>query len=136
MHLMRRFFFSFSEGPMQKCEENDMKNIDGIKNELRQAIIESAEYQEYKELQERLDKNPDLKRAVDDYRRRNFELQYNESVDDLFTATQNLSREYEDIKNQILVRKYLDAEICLCREIQDICMSVVEVVDFDMDFLT
>ncbi len=113
-----------------------MKNIDGIKNELRQAIIESAEYQEYKELQERLDKNPDLKRAVDDYRRRNFELQYNESVDDLFTATQNLSREYEDIKNQILVRKYLDAEICLCREIQDICMSVVEVVDFDMDFLT
>ena len=50
-------------------------------------------------------------------------------------ATQNLSKEYEEFNSQILVRKYLDAEICLCRQIQDICMFVAGIVDFNMDFL-
>ncbi len=112
-----------------------MKNIDQIKKELGEAILNSDEYKEYQELQREIDKNPDLKRVINEYRKRQFELQYNENIEDKFAATQNLSREYEEFNNQVLVRKYLDAEICLCRQIQDICMFVVGIVDFNMDFL-
>ena len=113
-----------------------MKGIDQIKKELGEAILNSDEYREYQELQKEIDKNPDLKRVIDAYRKRHFALQYDENIEDKFAATQNLSREYEEFNNQVLVRKYLDAEICLCRQIQDICMFVVGIVDFNMVFLS
>jgi cell fate (sporulation/competence/biofilm development) regulator YlbF (YheA/YmcA/DUF963 family) len=116
--------------------EKYMKGIDQIKKELGEAILNSDEYREYQELQKEIDKNPDLKRVIDEYRKRHFALQYDENIEDKFAATQNLSREYEEFNNQVLVRKYLDAEICLCRQIQDICMFVVGIVDFNMDFLS
>lgn len=112
-----------------------MKGIDEIKKELGDAILNSEEYKEYQELQKEIDRNPDLKRVIDEYRRRHFALQYDDNIEDKFMATQNLSKEYEEFNSQILVRKYLDAEICLCRQIQDICMFVAGIVDFNMDFL-
>ena len=88
-----------------------MKGIDQIKKELGEAILNSDEYREYQELQKEIDKNPDLKRVIDEYRKRHFALQYDENIEDKFAATQNLSREYEEFNNQVLVRKYLDAEV-------------------------
>lgn len=112
-----------------------MKRVDEAKQELIQAIVESNEYKEYMKYKEEIGKNPDLKRAVDEYRRRNFELQYDENVPDMLAASENLRNEYKDVRGQEIAHMFLDSEMCLCREIQDICHSVVEAVDFDMDFL-
>ena len=84
-----------------------MKGIDEIKKELGEAILNSEEYKEYQELQKEIDRNPDLKRVIDEYRRRHFALQYDDNIEDKFMATQNLSKEYEEFNSQILVRKYL-----------------------------
>ncbi len=112
-----------------------MRRIDELKEELRQAIIDSDEYREYRKLEEYMCTHPDLKRAVDELRRQNFELQYADEVGDVLSATEEMNRRMADVRMQPLVERYLSAEMCLCRMVQDICLSVVDAIDFNMDFL-
>ena len=97
-----------------------MSQIDTLTEELKKTIIESDEYKEFLRLSEIIDKYPDIKRAVDDYRRENFFFQYSDDV---------------DVKKQPFVEQYLRAEMCVCRMIQGICMNIVGAVDFNVDFL-
>ena len=39
------------------------------------------------------------------------------------------------MRNQGLAKSYFSAELCLCRLVQDVCVSLVDAVDFDVDFL-
>ena len=48
-----------------------MGRIDELKAELIQAVLDSEEYREYKRLEAEVSKNADLKRAIDEFRRRN-----------------------------------------------------------------
>lgn len=112
-----------------------MGRIEELKDALKDAILESDEYKEYRRLDAYIRRNPDLKRAVDELRRRNFELQYSDAVEDVLSATEELNKEFADVRSQAAVNQYLSAEMCLCRLVQDICMSIVETIDFDMDFL-
>lgn len=112
-----------------------MQRIDELKLELRKAILESEEYKEYKRLEAIIMRNPELKRNIDEFRRQNFELQNSPDVQDIFSTTNELNERYAFMRNQDSVNRYLTAEICLCRLVQDICRSVVDVVDMNLDFL-
>lgn len=112
-----------------------MRRIDELKDELKAAIQESDEYRNFKKLEAEINQNPELKRAVDELRKENFELQYTSNMDDILARTDKISSQFAEVRMQDKVNKYLLSEICLCRLVQDICMSVVEAVDFDMDFL-
>lgn len=113
-----------------------MEKIEVLKAELKQAVLESNEYREYKRLETEISRNADLKRSVDEFRRQNFEIQYDDEIQDIEQSVSQLEARYADIRNQGLVKNYLAAEICLCRLVQDICVSVVDVLDFDVDFLS
>ena len=102
-----------------------MGRIDELKAELIQAVLDSEEYREYKRLEAEVSKNADLKRAIDEFRRRNFEIQ----------NISQLEAQYADMRNQGLAKSYFSAELCLCRLVQDVCVSLVDAVDFDVDFL-
>ncbi|MFR7775561.1 MAG: hypothetical protein ACLU3H_11515 [Lachnospira pectinoschiza] len=39
------------------------------------------------------------------------------------------------MRRQDMVNRYLLSEVCLCRMVQDICRTVVETIEFDVDFL-
>ena len=106
-----------------------MGRIDELKAELIQAVLDSEEYREYKRLEAEVSKNADLKRAIDEFRRRNFEIQYNDE------NISQLEAQYADMRNQGLAKSYFSAELCLCRLVQDVCVSLVDAVDFDVDFL-
>lgn len=112
-----------------------MERIDELKEEIKEAILTSDEYKEYKKLDNYIKTKPDLKRAVDEFRRENFRLQYSDDVEDVLSATEDLNRRFEDVRQQTMVNRYLTAEMCLCRMVQDVCLSIVEAIDFDMDFL-
>lgn len=112
-----------------------MGRMDELKEEIKEAILTSDEYKEYKKLDNYIKAKPDLKRAVDEFRRENFRLQYSDDVEDVLSATGDLNKRYEDVRQQTMVNRYLTAEMCLCRMVQDICLSIVEAIDFDMDFL-
>lgn len=113
-----------------------MSRIDELKEELQQAILESDEYKEYKELEYVINQNPELKRIVDEVRRKNFELQYTKEDNKLNAATDELNAQFDEVRQQETVNQYLIAEVSLCHMVQDICLSLVQTVDFNMDFLS
>lgn len=112
-----------------------MSRIEQLKRELTVALRESDEYKEYRELADYISRYPDLKRQVDELRRENFYYQTSDDIQDPISATEQLNERFADIRRQPMVNRYLSAEMCLCRMVQDICLAVVGAVDFDMDFL-
>ena len=76
-----------------------------------------------------------MKRQVDEFRMRNFELQNSENVPDMFAAMENLNKEYADMRNQDIVNRYLMTEITFGRFMRDIYKDIAEAVDMDLDFL-
>lgn len=67
-----------------------MRRIDELKKEIIHEILNSEEYKEYRRLQAEMDRTPDLKRQVDEFRMRNFELQNSQDVPDMFAAMEIL----------------------------------------------
>ena len=112
-----------------------MQRIEQLKLELSKAIKESPEYIEYKRLEAIIDKDPNLKRSIDEFKRQNFDIQNSGKVDDIFAAQEDLNNRYADMRRQDMVNRYLLSEVCLCRMVQDICRTVVETIEFDVDFL-
>ena len=106
-----------------------MGRIDELKAELIQAVLDSEEYREYKRLEAEVSKN------ADEFRRRNFEIQYNDEIQEIDENISQLEAQYADMRNQGLAKSYFSAELCLCRLVQDVCVSLVDAVDFDVDFL-
>ena len=102
-----------------------MRRIDELKKEIIHEILNSEEYREYRRLQNEIDRIPDLKRQIDEFRMKNFMLQ--NSPDG-----QNL---YADMRNQDIVNRYLMTEITFCRYMSDIFKDIAEVIDVDLDFL-
>ena len=112
-----------------------MRRIDELKKEIIHEILNSEEYREYRRLQSEINRTPDLKRQVDEFRMRDFELQNSENVPDMFAAMENLNKEYADMRNQDIVNRYLMTEITFCRFMRDIYKDIAEAIDIDLDFL-
>lgn len=112
-----------------------MQNIEDLENQLRDAIRSSEEYQEFKRLESIMMRNPDLKRQIDELRRQNFELQNTEDQIDMLDATENLNEQFKEVRSQEMVNQYLAAELSMCRLVQELCYTIVDSVDFDLDFL-
>ena len=111
-----------------------MRRIDELKKEIIHEILNGEEYKEYRRLQAEMDRTPDLKRQVDEFRMKNFELQNSQDVPDMFAAMENLNNEYADMRNQDIVNRYLMTEITFCRFVRDIYKDIAEAIDIDLDF--
>ena len=112
-----------------------MDKIESLKCELAKAIRESREYKEYKEFSDALDRQPDLRRAVDEFRRENFLYQASADVEDPLGASLVLNERFTSTREQDVVNRYLMAEMGLCRLIRGICVAAADAVDFDLEFL-
>ena len=97
-----------------------MRRIDELKKEIIHEILNSEEYREYRRLQNEIDRIPDLKRQIDEFRMKNFMLQNSPDGQNLFEAMENLNKEYADMRNQDIVNRYLMTEITFCRYMSDI----------------
>ena len=89
-----------------------MQRIEQLKLELSKAIKESPEYIEYKRLEAIIDKDPNLKRSIDEFRRQNFDIQNSGKVDDIFAAQEDLNNRYADMKDRIW-----STDICCLRSV-------------------
>ena len=112
-----------------------MRDIDRLKYELAEALKSSEEYLNYKKCKDLLAEKPDIERSVDDMRRQTFELQNSEGFDNSFEAIDDFSRRFEIECSQDVANNFLKAELCLCRMVQEICKTIIEDIDFNLDFL-
>ena len=110
-----------------------MDQIDEILENLITAIKESKEYQEYLRLRDLIHQEPDKERAVNELRRRNFELQKCRNVD-LYTEMDRLENEFAPLRAEPYVNEYLAAELAICRMIQRINFRLMEEIEVELGF--
>ena len=107
--------------------------------EMRKAISQflkelqdSSAFRDYKYQKERIRKVPGMKERINEFRKKRFEFQKYEG-EDLFEKIDEFQKEYQNFKEEPIVREYLAAELEICRLVQQIYGAIDELVDIDME---
>lgn len=95
---------------------------------LLNSIQKSDVYRTYKKQEEILEKNPELASRVQHFRSDNFRLQ-NEERGNLLQDAEQLARESAELRRNPEVNAYLDAELALCRMMQQICKTLTDGIE-------
>ncbi len=107
-----------------------MDRMDEALDSFIASLKETDIYLEYRKALEEVKKDPSLKLRVDDYRKRNYNLQKSEEID---------LAEYEKLRSEMVnfraeepaADAFFDAEVALCRLIQDLTYKITESLDFE-----
>ncbi len=106
-----------------------MSNIDNSVDRLISAVKESAVYDKYMQQLSEVKKNPELKKQIDEFRKRNFELQNSEDI--ALEKMEAFEQEYANFREIPLVSEFLAAELAFCRMMQEINLRITEAVRFE-----
>ena len=93
----------------------------------------TEEYKRYAYEKKKLEHFPELKRQIDEFRLRNFKMQSEASSEEIFDRVDDFRAQYEQFRDNPIVSDFLEAELSVCRMIQNIYITVTEAVDFDLD---
>lgn len=109
-----------------------MQELDEALDNLIEVIINSDVYEEYQKRKKILLGQPELKRQVDEFRIRNYELQTS-GMDStqLMEAADRFEREYEEFRANPDVNEFLSAELALIRIMQNIYGEIMDNLDFE-----
>ncbi|MBP5608720.1 MAG: YlbF family regulator [Lachnospiraceae bacterium] len=108
-----------------------MTEIDNELFTLIEAVKDSKTYKEYDRCRKVLKSDPELKARVDKYREDNYRLQIMEDDGTLQDKIEAFARENMELSEQPRVRAFLDAELALCRMLQEITQRVIKAIDFE-----
>lgn len=112
-----------------------MSRVDELAAELAVAILESEEYKNFIKCKEEIHKNPQLYEAVNELRKHNFELQNSETTLDMYEEVVKIFDKYAYIRTNVVANKFLRSELSVCRMVQDVQRTLLEKMDFEVDFL-
>lgn len=96
-----------------------------------EAIKSTESYQNFKIQNEKIKKYPDLKAEIDEYRRKNFELQNTVDSDELFDKMEEFQLEYATFREDPIVSEFLEAELDFCRMMQASLLRINQEVEFE-----
>ena len=105
------------------------ENVNQAVEQMVQAIRNTDAYMEYRRQLGRIKEQPELKKQIDDFRTRNFELQT--SKDTNFDKIDQFTRENEAFRENPLVSDFLAAELAFCRMKQEIGLYVNDQMKFE-----
>ena len=106
-----------------------MNEVEEAVDRLANALLNSDGYLEYKSKLEQVKKDPELKRQIDEFRMRNYELQ--QSPDYAFDKVEQFQREYQAFRDNPLVSDFLAAELAFCRMVQGIENRLSGMITFE-----
>lgn len=96
--------------------------------ELRTAIEESAEYQNFLSARRQVDQIPGLAEKIREFCWRNYELQ-NIDGEDLYERMEAFEAQFEGFRRNPVVAAYLERELRICRMLQEINARIIDIVD-------
>lgn len=97
---------------------------------LLRGMKQSADYQRYRCLREKLNANPALAARIDEYRRRAYVMQLSDR--DLYDETDYVLGEYWSLMSDPLACTYLDAENAVCRMLRRVITRISEEIHVDL----
>lgn len=106
-----------------------MASIEQATDRFVAAVLTSDEYLAYERELDKVKEFPDLKAQIDEFRRRNYELQCSGELN--FDRLDQFEQEYEIFRQNPLVSDFLQAELDLCRALQRVIMRVTEEISFE-----
>lgn len=106
-----------------------MNNIDNATDEFIAAILDTDVYKSFAQELAKVKSQPGLKAQIDNFRRRNHEMQMSADMD--FNKLDRFEKEYEGFRSDPLVADFLAAEVDLCRMIQHIYTRIVSGINFE-----
>lgn len=106
-----------------------MSSLDSATEEFISAVLATEEYQTYLAELNKVKQYPELKAEIDDFRKRNFELQ--SSADNDFNKLDRFEKEYETFRENPLVQDFLAAELDICRLIQGLYARITAELNFE-----
>lgn len=112
--------------------ENDVFRL---VEELNRALLESEEYQKYVRAGRLVKAQPELYRTMNDYRRRNRQIQMYASDETIFDETNKVLYEFEAVLKNELVAEFLAAEQKLVRMLQQVYANLGSNLQFDDSFI-
>lgn len=98
------------------------------------AIRESEEFKAYIHAKEELKTQPELTKRVEEFRKLSYELQTAASSENAYEKNEIIENMYNDFRKESAAIEYLDAETALCKMLQDINKSIVELLDLRLGF--
>ena len=105
------------------------ENVNQAVEQMVQAIRNTDAYLEYQKQLARVKEQSELKRQIDEFRTRNFELQT--SKDTNFDKLDQCTRENAAFRENPLVSDFLAAELAFCRMMQEIGLYVTDQMHFE-----
>ena len=112
-----------------------MEDIYQKADALVMAIRESNEYKDYHKYLALIKQNEELYNHVNEFRKRHFAIQNNESVRMGYAEYEELAELSRELRKNDLVSAFLDAEIGLGRLVQEVHQKLMTGIEFDGDFL-
>lgn len=111
-----------------------MKKVVETTENLIRVIQESREYKNYHELSAKIEKNPALKKRLNEYRKRRFEIHLS-NAQDYSNLYDNLSKEFNDIHSNELTLEFLIAERHFSNMMKQVNHTILDSVNMDISFL-
>lgn len=102
---------------------------------LNEQIKNSEEYQRYVKTDRQLKAEPELYRRYNEFRRRNYDLQFSEGDSNLYDEVFNLVKEYDTILQDSLVNDFILAEQRLCAMMREVYAVLSEGLEVDYEYL-
>ena len=106
-----------------------MNNLDKATDAFVAVLLETEEYQNYARELARVKQYPELKAQIDDFRRRNYEMQWNGNMD--FAGIDRFEAEYQAIRENSLVAEFLAAELDFCKMMQEVNLRITAAFAFE-----
>lgn len=108
-----------------------MERIELCTDVLVEALQESEEYQRFCAIRDQVSKDSQLRQRINDFRRHIFEVQNAKESPDLYGEMERIGREYEEFRRNPAVAEFLQAELRVCRILQQVMKRITESVDLD-----
>lgn len=97
-----------------------MNKIQECVEKLLEVIREDSPYQRYLACEEMLKSNPELKKQIDEFRVAVFHMNNDDTQGDLYDITDEVENRYEKLRKVPEVNAYLEAELDVCRMLQQV----------------
>lgn len=108
------------------------RTVEEALDTLIDAILETDEFEKYQDAKSELSRDPNLKLQVDEFRRRNFDLQQsNLDSKRLMEEIDRFEKEYETFRANPVVHRFLSSELAFTRLMQHVYGSIMENIDFE-----
>lgn len=109
----------------------DLSEVEYALDNFIEALQDTEEYINYQKAKKALDGYPKLKEEIDEFRRRNFELQQHTADNHyLLDEVDCFERQYETFREDPLVNDFLVSELAFIRLMQKVYAAIMEGIDF------